>query len=934
MALSKIQGASSKNQYLGQTYPPRLGYCGGEASSWITLLTNYFRIDVNPEARIHKYNVKIDGLPVPDPDITKERYDGGNQILGKTDGRNNSHEQEIPAMTDHLKSMDVDYTRKGGERIQKDKQQQRITGSQTKSDGGGKPDEANQLTLNESQVEDADDTDRKEKPKEGLIHKRKRMFEILLNDNYFSGAGSAIATDYAGTILTAEKLPSNEKVLELVHCYAGDDLEKSKAKPTNATVTYDKEIRLQDLLDYLKGPYEINSNLPKPETLQALNIIMRQVPSTKSNVFTSGDRSKFYTALGERCELSPCLVARKGFFASVRTSTSSLLLNLNVSTSAFYQEGWVNLAINAFRTKDNPNYDEAAKFLNKRRVSTNYRGFKKFKIIRGFAQKPGTPGFLNAHQAKFDFMGQETSVADYFQKEHGHTVKYPELPVLDLGKIVFSTSQDTESQSKDTEDSSQGIIEQSQSYKTQSKGLKVHSKDSKNHSKPQNPLNVTNAVHSESSGKASSAQDSNTPAPRLWVPAELCYILPGQAYGKKLNVRETEEMLDFAQKSPAQNAKRIVHAARDIMDLFPQNPCLRGFGLSVPPVLLAVNGRKLTTPKLSYDSRRKPYIEVGRWNMRGLKFIETKPLSNWTYLSLFKGEPDNDTKTRISSAHITEFTEKLRATGINVPERATLPGRDGKPQDGLTAILPLQGNDLDRSGTDSVLESSLTNAANANVKFLLVLLPCNDAYLYSRIKTLAETVIGIHTICVQVSKLDRPRKPNKKDPQSHNTRQYLLDAGYVGNVALKFNLKLGGINHKVSDGMANRVLKNTMIIGIDVNHPAQGAIKGAQSVAGVVANKSDGDLGQWPCSLQTQEGGQEIIKRNLKQMVKERLELWRRVNNGDLPARLLVYRDGVSEGQYQDVIKFELGQIREAYKGFQAKNSQEGKIAIVVVTKR
>ena len=119
-----------------------------------------------------------------------------------------------------------------------------------------------------------------------------------------------------------------------------------------------------------------------------------------------------------------------------------------------------------------------------------------------------------------------------------------------------------------------------------------------------------------------------------------------------------------------------------------------------------------------------------------------------------------------------------------------------------------------------------------------------------------------------------------------------------------------------------------MVIGIDVNHPAQGAIEDAESIAGVVANTSGEDFSQWPCSLRTQGSRQEIIKEQLKDMIKERLDCW----EGKPLTRLLIYRDGVSEGQYKDVLDHELTLIREACTT--SKKCQKVKIAVIIVTKR
>lgn len=72
-------------------------------------------------------------------------------------------------------------------------------------------------------------------------------------------------------------------------------------------------------------------------------------------------------------------------------------------------------------------------------------------------------------------------------------------------------------------------------------------------------------------------------------------------------------------------------------------------------------------------------------------------------------------------------------------------------------------------------------------------------------------------------------------------------------------------------------------------------MKGTPSIAGVVASV-DGHFAQWPASLRLQESRKEMIT-FLKEMMIERLLRWQTVNK-KLPEKILVYRDGVSEGFY------------------------------------
>jgi hypothetical protein len=72
----------------------------------------------------------------------------------------------------------------------------------------------------------------------------------------------------------------------------------------------------------------------------------------------------------------------------------------------------------------------------------------------------------------------------------------------------------------------------------------------------------------------------------------------------------------------------------------------------------------------------------------------------------------------------------------------------------------------------------------------------------------------------------------------------------------------------------------------------------------------------------------------LGEMITERLELWRKKNGGRLPTKVIVYRDGVSEGQYKLVLEKELPGFVSAFDKLYGKPEKHPKISIIVVGKR
>ena len=153
-------------------------------------------------------------------------------------------------------------------------------------------------------------------------------------------------------------------------------------------------------------------------------------------------------------------------------------------------------------------------------------------------------------------------------------------------------------------------------------------------------------------------------------------------------------------------------------------------------------------------------------------------------------------------------------------------------------------------------------------------------------------------------------------------------------VMQKINLKRGGINHVLKENDYGPVFRRkTMVVGIDVVHPSPGE-DSAPSVAAVVASR-DQELSQWPADLRINTSRQEMVVM-LREMLTTRLEHYQEINKL-LPENILIYRDGVGEGQYKIVLEEELPRLRDACRSLYGKDYVEGtnpRISLIVVGKR
>jgi len=286
-------------------------------------------------------------------------------------------------------------------------------------------------------------------------------------------------------------------------------------------------------------------------------------------------------------------------------------------------------------------------------------------------------------------------------------------------------------------------------------------------------------------------------------------------------------------------------------------------------------------------------VATGSWNLRGIrKFTRCGTLDKPAILFIeLKGSPSEDpAKSQI----IRDLEKALRDTGIRI-------------KSGIQLLAP--------APSDSI-ENAFAKVAKER-DFLFVVLPSEAPEKYADIKNFADRKYGIHTLCAIRRKIFETKGR----------------AAYLANLAFKVNLKIGGSNHLVGPDNLQFIHEGrTMIVGIDVTHPSPSSSADAPSVAGMVAS-IDSQLGQWPGILRAQQSRQEMVA-DLQMMLESRLDLWKsKGGHREYPEIIIVYRDGVSEGQYHIVLDEELPLLRRACARKYAPGRQPS-MTLVVVGKR
>ncbi|KAG9302445.1 hypothetical protein G9A89_000579, partial [Geosiphon pyriformis] len=235
--------------------------------------------------------------------------------------------------------------------------------------------------------------------------------------------------------------------------------------------------------------------------------------------------------------------------------------------------------------------------------------------------------------------------------------------------------------------------------------------------------------------------------------------------------------------------------------------------------------------------------------------------------------------------------------GLNIPNKAP-PILHANPQGNIDAILKQAWL---RAGT----------AANAQPQLIICVLPNTGEQLYAEIKRVSDTVIGIATQCIQARHMMQAKKQ------------------YCGNVGLKMNVKLGGMNWFLGSNDIPFISdRPTIVMGADVTHsnPNNPA---SPSIATLCATM-DAKASRYAASIRCQTAKSDIIS-DLADMVRELLKNFYQTC-GRKPERILFYRDGVSEGQFAQIMEGEIKAIKVACQSLDI--TYRPTITFVIVQKR
>ncbi|KAF5390572.1 hypothetical protein D9757_002737 [Collybiopsis confluens] len=393
------------------------------------------------------------------------------------------------------------------------------------------------------------------------------------------------------------------------------------------------------------------------------------------------------------------------------------------------------------------------------------------------------------------------------------------------------------------------------------------------------------------------------------LPLELCTVPPGQIMRKQVPPEKTKTVLDFATKQPAERLRSIQNGL-DVLS-YGQSEYVRNFGISV------AEGRPM---KMQARVLAPPVLKVDK------KFFRPSEVPHWAIVIY-------ERKERFNEKSVEDMIQGLRSgagsVGIRIDQPAVIQWENG------------QGNIANQL---KAVGKIIFDRYKKPPSLMVVVLPEGGNDIYTSVKHFGDITMGIATQCLNSFKCFKAKRQ------------------YYSNVMLKINVKLGGINAipdqrsvqalsdpsnptivMVSGHAPCSYLSNPVCLlfdltdsqGADVIHPAPGS-DGRPSFTALVASV-DSNNAKYVAECAVQTSRKEIVE-ELESMAKKALQMYigyrtnieKKAPQIAAPKRIIFYRDGVSEGQFKQVLDQELTALKKAC----ASLNINAKITFIVVGKR
>ncbi|XP_078032612.1 argonaute 3 [Augochlora pura] len=369
----------------------------------------------------------------------------------------------------------------------------------------------------------------------------------------------------------------------------------------------------------------------------------------------------------------------------------------------------------------------------------------------------------------------------------------------------------------------------------------------------------------------------------LLVP-ELCYVAT-LTDSMRSDFRVMKDLDEVTKMSPNQRRDVVKNFVQQVQSNDIPRNILADWGLHLENELVNFTGRLIEPEEIIFGDNKRfrpPAHKPADWGHVVCRnpMIRSTSLAQWCVLHCQRD-------TRCTREFVEMFKKVSKAMGMTIREPQIICLRDDKTE---TYVQDLRKN------------------IQRNMNFIVVVFPTNRTDRYSAVKRVCCVEMPVPSQAIMsrtISRADKLKSITEK-------------------IALQVNCKLGGALWALSIPM-----ENCMICGIDVYHGGGIGQSTKGSVAGFVASL-DKLLTTWHSKICLQGRHQEVMDMLQVCMISALKAYYK--HNKCYPDRIIVYRDGVGDGQIDTVAKYEVKQLLATFKNIEP--GYQPTLTVIVVHKR
>ncbi|XP_076473109.1 piwi-like protein 1 [Babylonia areolata] len=365
--------------------------------------------------------------------------------------------------------------------------------------------------------------------------------------------------------------------------------------------------------------------------------------------------------------------------------------------------------------------------------------------------------------------------------------------------------------------------------------------------------------------------------PNIYLVPELC-ILTGLTESNRTNYALMRDVATYTRLEPEGRIQRLDTFIKQVHSTSAVVQELRGWQMELERDVVTISARQLEREQVYMRERDKDVLlafkqDEADWSrdMRRKVMRSVVPLTKWVLL--FQKQSKEIAQT---------LSHSLRTVGPDIGMRVEHP----------TMV------ELNNDRNDTYL-TALRYNVQQDTRMVLCLVPSSRKDCYDAIKKFC---------CI-----DSPVPSQVVVERTLGNKKRLMSV--ATKIAIQMNCKMGGVVWTCPIP-----LQNTMLVGFDTYHDS--ACRG-RSVGGVVATISK-DFTRYHSTVTFQTSHVELLNQ-LQSCVTSCINAYRR-SNGAAPEKVIVFRDGVGDGQLHLVHDHEIPQIKTAV--------GKAKLSFVVVKKR